>query len=344
MNGSAGPRQVAVGSGRSARYESLHPTGSWHRLDRRRREASQLTSVANDHARSAVKGDLQRACRYRHRMTAGTVIAAVIAIKPMEHAKSRLAVPDALRRRLAWTMALDTLSALCGALAHVLVVSDQPALEERLRRAGLAAEVISESGHVGINSALTRGGACLRAQGFTSIMACVGDLPALRPESVARVLEASRSHPRSFVADASGVGTTMLVAHDVDLAPQFQGRSAAAHHTSGAVSLSAEAIGSPVADARCDVDTEADLTAAIELGVGPATSALIDHEKRRLGRYVLITATQWSNADGDQMAVTASGTRIALPADALRGELRHAQLGQRLHAVEADGRVLSVWI
>jgi 2-phospho-L-lactate/phosphoenolpyruvate guanylyltransferase len=277
-------------------------------------------------------------------MMADSSVAAVIAIKPIEHAKSRLAVPDPLRRRLAWTMALDTLSALCRALPHVLVVSDQPALEARLRRAGLAVEVISESGHVGINSALTRGALRLHAQGFASVVACVGDLPALRPESVARVLDASRFHPRSFVADASGVGTTMLVAHDVELAPQFQGRSAAAHHASGAVSLAAEAIGSPVADARCDVDTEADLAAAIGLGVGAATMALVDHEKGRLGRYQLITATQWSNADGDQLAITASGSRIALPADALRGELRHAQLGQRLHAVEADGRALSVWL
>ncbi len=277
-------------------------------------------------------------------MIAGSSAAAVIAIKPIEHAKSRLAVPDPLRRRLAWTMALDTLAALCRALPHVLVVSDQPALEGRLRRAGLAVEVISESGHVGINSALTRGALRLHAQGFTSILACVGDLPALRPESIARVLDASRPHPRSFVADASGVGTTMLIAHDVELAPQFQGRSAASHHASGAVSLAAEAIGSPVADARCDVDTEADLAAAIELGVGPATSTLIDHDKGRLGRYVLITATQWSNTEGDQLAVTAAGTRIALPADALGGELRHAQLGQRLHAVAGDGRVLSVWL
>jgi 2-phospho-L-lactate/phosphoenolpyruvate guanylyltransferase len=277
-------------------------------------------------------------------MMASLHAAAVIALKPIEHAKSRLAVPDPLRRRLAWTMALDTLTALCHALPHVLVVSDQPALEARLRRAELAVEVISESGHVGMNSALTRGALSLHAQGFTSVLACVGDLPALRPESVARILDASRFHPRSFVADASGVGTTMLVAHDVELAPQFQGRSAAAHHASGAVSLAAEAIGSPAADARRDVDTEADLAAAIGLGVGPATSALIDHEEGHLGRYELITATQWRNSEGDQLAVTATGRRIALPADALRGELRHAQLGQRLHAVEADGRVLSVWL
>jgi 2-phospho-L-lactate guanylyltransferase len=241
-------------------------------------------------------------------------------------------------------MALDTLSALCRALPHVLVVSDQPALEARLRRAGLELEVISESGHVGMNSALTRGALTLRAQGYTSVLASVGDLPALRPESVARILAASRSHQRSFVTDASGIGTTMLVAHEIELAPQFQGRSAAAHHASGAMSLHEEAIGSPVADARRDVDTEADLAAAVGLGVGPATSALIDHERGRLGCYQLITATQWRNAEGHQLAVTATGRRIALPAKALGGELRYARLGQRLHAVEADDRVLSAWL
>ena len=134
----------------------------------------------------------------------------------------------------------------------------------------------------------------------------------------------------------------MLVAHDVELAPQFQGRSAAAHYASGA-EPSAEAIGSSIADARRDVDTEADLAAAIGLSVGPATSALIDHGKGRLGRHEVITATQWRNADGELLAVTATGRRIALPAEAPRRTATD-QLGQRLHAVEADGRVLSAWL
>jgi 2-phospho-L-lactate guanylyltransferase len=277
-------------------------------------------------------------------MMADSRTAGVIALKPMEHAKSRLAVPDPLRRRLAWTMALDTLSALCRALPHVLVVSDQPALEARLRRAGVAAEVVSEAGHSGMNSALSRGALVLHGRGFTSVLACVGDLPALRAESVLRILDVSRSYPRSFLADASGVGTTMLLAHDVELAPQFQGRSAAAHHAFGAVNLSAEVIGSPIADARRDVDTEADLAAAIGLGLGPATSALIDHRQGRLGNYELIAATEWHDTLGQPLAVTASGRRIPLPAEALHDGLLHARLGQRLHAVEADGRVLSAWL
>jgi 2-phospho-L-lactate guanylyltransferase len=270
--------------------------------------------------------------------------AAVIALKPTEYAKSRLALPDPLRRRLAWTMALDTLSALSRALPQVLVVSNQPALEAQLRREEIAADVVSDSGHVGINSALSHGAMTLRHAGFTTVMACVGDLPALRPESVLLVLNASRGHPRSFVADASGIGTTILVAHNVDLAPQFQGRSAAAHYASGAVSLSEEAVSSPIADARRDVDTEADLAAAIGLGVGQATQALIDPETGQLGCYELITATQWRNANGDQLAITASGRRITLPAEALGKTLRHAQVGQRLHSVAAAGRVLSAWL
>src|SRR5215218_7766529 len=133
-------------------------------------------------------------------MIAAPTTAGVIALKPTEHAKSRLDLPDPLRRRLAWAMALDTLAALANALPHVLVVSDQPALEARLRRAGLTVNVISESGNSGINSALSRGAEALQARGFRTIVACVGDLPALRPDSVHRILDASQAHDRSFVA------------------------------------------------------------------------------------------------------------------------------------------------
>ena len=73
-----------------------------------------------------------------------------------------------------------------------------------------------------MNAALGHGLAHCSAEGFATVVACVGDLPALRPESVLRVLDASRPHPRSFVADASGVGTTMLIAQDVELPPHFK--------------------------------------------------------------------------------------------------------------------------
>ena len=102
------------------------------------------------------------------------------------------------------------------------------------------------------------------------MLACVGDLPALRTESVERIVGAATGLGRSFLADASGVGTTMLIADGIDLRPMFQGRSAAAHHSSGAVHLTAERLGAPLADARGDVDTEVDLEIAWSLGLGSA--------------------------------------------------------------------------
>lgn len=50
-------------------------------------------------------------------MACVSTAAAVVALKQSPYAKSRLDVPAPLRRRLAWTMALDTLSALASAVA-----------------------------------------------------------------------------------------------------------------------------------------------------------------------------------------------------------------------------------
>lgn len=268
--------------------------------------------------------------------------AAVVALKPSEHAKSRLQLVAPLRQRLAWTMALDTLHALAAVVPRVVVVSGQPALASRLGRAGLAASVLPEPAQTGMNAALTHGAERLRAEGFTSVLACVGDLPALRPASVCRVLEVSRAFGRAFLADASGVGTTMLVAHDAPLAPDFQGRSAARHRSGGAAALTEEVLGEPMADARRDVDTEVDLVTAAGLGVGPFTAALLTPDQQ-LGRYQVITATDWTDDHGQRLVVTGAGRRVVLPEGVVAEERHPVRSGQRLHAVTAEGRVLSAW-
>ena len=276
-------------------------------------------------------------------MAGVSTAAAVVALKQSPYAKSRLDVPAPLRRRLAWTMALDTLTALSRAVTQTLVVSDQPALQARLARAGIDAVVQPEPGRGGLNAALADGSAELRRRGHRVVLACVGDLPALRTESVERIVGTATGLGRSFLADASGVGTTMLVADDVDLRPMFQGRSAAAHHDSGAVGLTAERLGAPLADARRDVDTEVDLEIAWSLGLGPHTAALVD-QAGRLGRYAVITATDWRDSRGEPLALTADGRRIPLSVAALADGLRQARSGQRLHAVLADDQVLSAWL
>jgi 2-phospho-L-lactate/phosphoenolpyruvate guanylyltransferase len=269
--------------------------------------------------------------------------AAVVALKPSEHAKSRLDLPVPLRRRLAETMALDTLRAVAAAVSRVVVVSGQPALASRLVRAGIAATVLGEPAQPGMNAALAYGAQRLRADGFGTVVACVGDLPALRTASVSRVLQVSRPFPRAFLADASGVGTTMLAAHDVPLAPAFSGRSADRHRAGGAVPLVEELGEEPLADARRDVDTEDDLVTAIGLGVGPFTAALLDPAYDRLGKYQVVTATDWTNDRGQRLAVTAAGRRIVLPEHSVGEGVRSVRSGQRLHAVTTADRVLNAW-
>lgn len=278
------------------------------------------------------------------RDAAGPRVGAVVALKPVARAKSRLGgLPDPLRRRLAWTMAVDSLSALAGGGASILVVSDQPALAGRLARAGVAARVVGESGAVGMNGALDRGAQLLVEAGCSTVLACVGDLPALRPASVRAVLRAAPDQGRAFLVDASGGGTTMLLARGSDLDPRFQGPSAAAHAASGATPLTDARLGGPVPDARSDVDTEDDLGRAVSLGVGAATAQLIN-QRGQLGSYAVITTTDHTDDHDHPLAATSTGYRVRLPPDALAEDLRCLRPGQRLHAVLAGGAVLSAWL
>ena len=206
-------------------------------------------------------------------------VAAVVALKVGTSAKTRLrSLPEDLRRRLAWAMAVDTLHALTAAVDHVLVVGEAAELTDELAQIKGSLEILDESGS-GLNAALGYGSERLRRQGAGVVVACVGDLPALRTRSVQRILISSAGLPRTFVADHSGVGTTMLIARDTELRPHFEGGSAAAHKASGA-----EPLGSPqltgVPDARQDVDTERDLGAAYQLGLGAATIEVLRRADR----------------------------------------------------------------
>jgi 2-phospho-L-lactate guanylyltransferase len=270
--------------------------------------------------------------------------AAVVALKPATHAKSRLGtLPDPLRRRLAWTMAVDTLAAL-AAVTEVLVVSEQPALASRLARAGVQARVVDEGGAEGLNGALAHGAQLLRAAGHDQVLACVGDLPALRPATVTAVLAAASAPGRYYLADASGTGTTMLVAVAAALDPHFQGASAAAHQASGATPLTQEQLGGDVPDARSDVDTEADLAPAAALGTGPATAVLLRPGTGQLAEYSVITTTSYTDVQQRPVAVTATGHRVVLPPTSLADGLRALRPGQRLHCVHVDGLVRSAWL
>ncbi|HWR85387.1 MAG TPA: 2-phospho-L-lactate guanylyltransferase, partial [Rhodoglobus sp.] len=96
----------------------------------------------------------------------------------------------------------------------------------------------------------------------------LGDLPALRPRDLDAALEAAAGHPRAFVPDAEGDGTTLVTAVDGKLVTAFGPGSAAAHERLGLVRLDLDST------VRRDVDDPGQLAAARALGLGPRTREL----------------------------------------------------------------------
>ncbi len=199
----------------------------------------------------------------------------VVPVKRLDRAKTRLAArPGPDRRALALAFAVDTVRAAldCEAVIGVVVVTDDE--DVRVAVADLGASWVPDAPDSGLNAALTHGADVVRLDtpgAWVAVLAA--DLPALRPEELARALDAAALVPRGFVADATGTGTTLLTAGPgADLDARFGPRSRAAHAASGAVALEP----GPVPGLRRDVDTEVDLWDAGRLGLGPATGRLLE--------------------------------------------------------------------
>ncbi|WP_251095100.1 2-phospho-L-lactate guanylyltransferase [Streptomyces sp. Caat 7-52] len=198
----------------------------------------------------------------------------VIPLKPLTQAKSRLAdtAGDGLRPGLALAFAQDTVGAAlaCAAVSDVAVVTDDELAGRKL--AALGARIVPDSPAGGLNAALAHGAAVVReTHSRTPVATLNADLPALRPAELAVVLGAAAEFPRAFLADAAGLGTTLLAAGpDGELRPEFGIDSRSRHRSSGARELEVAGVDS----VRQDVDTGDDLRAALALGVGPYTAAV----------------------------------------------------------------------
>ncbi|WP_327244155.1 2-phospho-L-lactate guanylyltransferase [Streptomyces sp. NBC_01320] len=202
----------------------------------------------------------------------------VVPLKPLARAKSRLtqATGPLLRPRLALAFAQDTVAAAlaCRAVRDVVVVTDDPMAGAAL--SALGARIVPDRPAAGLNAALAHGERAIRDRRPAAAVAALNaDLPALRPAELSRVLEFAAEFPRAFVTDAAGIGTTFLSASvGVELRPAFGGPSRARHLASGAV----EIVPSGIDSVRQDVDTGADLRAALALGVGPHTAGSLAAE------------------------------------------------------------------
>jgi 2-phospho-L-lactate guanylyltransferase len=197
----------------------------------------------------------------------------VVPAKRLAVAKTRLrpltsALPGAAHEELVLALLADTVAAAaaCPVVGTVVVVTDDPAAADVAR--GLGVRIVPDEPDRGLNPALEHGA---RAAGGSAVAALSSDLPALRPAELAAALTAAgATAPRCFVADAHGTGTTLLTAVGTELAPRFGAGSAQAHRAGGARALTGTWPG-----LVRDVDTEADLRAALAVGVGPRTAALV---------------------------------------------------------------------
>ncbi|WP_106848110.1 2-phospho-L-lactate guanylyltransferase [Blastococcus sp. Marseille-P5729] len=198
----------------------------------------------------------------------------ILPVKRAAASKTRLAGLD--RARLAVAFASDTLRAVvaCPLVAGTVVVTEDEQVREIALGSG--AHVIEEQhdgaprGFARLNAAIVLG---IERAGLAAepVAALTADLPALRPDELARTLLQAGQHRRSFVPDHAGTGTAFVAAlRGADLAPSFGVDSAATHQRSGAVRLELDEPG-----LRQDVDLPADLGSAQLLGCGPATTRLL---------------------------------------------------------------------
>ena len=198
--------------------------------------------------------------------------AIVVPVKRLAVAKTRIELDPDVRMQLALAMATDTISAAadCPTVEVVVAVCDDPEAIVALRQAG--ADVVPDEPDAGLNPALEHGASTNVVPHGIGIAAVAADLPALRSQELAELLQIAGLHPASIVADAAGAGTTVCAASDrAAFRPIFGADSRLRHLAAGAVDLTDVA----GVSLRRDVDTLTDLSDAARLGLGPSTTEVL---------------------------------------------------------------------
>ena len=203
-------------------------------------------------------------------MPSSSSFGVVVPVKTPSVAKSRLGeLGDDVRRALALAFAADTVEAALASdrVGAVLVVTDDHLLAKELAEIG--ADVIPDGAADDLNATLVQAAAELhRRHPGLRVAAVCADLPALRSTDLSTVLDAAPADAMGVLADAEGVGTTVLTAPDLEtFRPAFGPASRAEH-----LALGAKEIDVDLPAVRRDVDTPGDLAEAVRLGVGPRSS------------------------------------------------------------------------
>jgi 2-phospho-L-lactate/phosphoenolpyruvate guanylyltransferase len=252
----------------------------------------------------------------------------IVPIKPLPAAKTRLrgAVPDLAHPDLVLAMAQDTVAAAlaCRLVSGVLVVCDDERVAAAM--AALGARCVPDVPSLGLNAAIRYGQRCSSGE----VAALTADLPALRPEELE---EALAEGGRSFVPDAEGTGTVLLIGRPLD--PHFGAGSAEAHERSGARRLDKSWPG-----LRRDIDTPADLARGRDIGLGRHTAGI---DGRAVSALQGTVAT-FDPGTREGTVLLDDGREVAFPAAAFAASgLRLLRLGQRVRLDHGDdGAVVKI--
>lgn len=152
--------------------------------------------------------------------------------------------------------ALDTLTAIKGSalVESIIVLGD-------LKFDG---NVVADLG-TGLNNEIARAATSLPRP----LAIVLGDLPAMTSEDFTAILEQASNVDKGVVIDHAGTGSTMITLTVDQFTPHFGDDSAEQHLADGYVPIDAST------RARLDLDTLEDLELAASLGLGVATSALL---------------------------------------------------------------------
>jgi 2-phospho-L-lactate guanylyltransferase len=203
---------------------------------------------------------------------------AVVPAKRLSGALRRLApaLPRPLRRELQVAMLEDVFSACAGApgLAGLLVVTSDPEVAAQARRLAGAEVIADHDPPRGMNGAVARGLGWVEAASAGAALVLTADLPLIRPDDVAAVLDAARPGPSAvLVPSHDGTGTNaMLLRPPRTLAPRLGPGSLARHLAQAARrGVAVERLERP--RVALDIDTPRDLGALIADGEDCATTA-----------------------------------------------------------------------
>lgn len=199
--------------------------------------------------------------------------AVVVPVKLLALAKSRLPLSPARRADLALAMACDVVLAARAAVRVDGVVAVTNDVRAASALDALGARVVADSADAGLDEALVEGARTARSLWPRSgVAALSGDLPCATAGVIDAALAAAAVHDRAVLPDRRDDGTTVLTAGaGLSLQPSYGAASRARHVLGGAHQIDPTGL----ERLRLDVDTAEDLAAAIALGVGPHTAAVM---------------------------------------------------------------------